>query len=425
MNSLGISERVQRQQVGPCSLLTLSVSVPAVVRWYGSFASNPDLECGDELTQVVLASLMDKGTRHRDRFELSDELERRGAGISVGSAGTRVEFRGRAMMHDFADVMALTAEILREPSLDEQEFEKVIGRVRASVEQARDSTALQADGALCRRLFSRRHPSHIRSVEEVLADLNAMSVDTVRSYYQKHVGANDLIVAITGDIDNVDTEKAVAAAVAGWVPHEAKRTHEMASPPGAPGMDRIPMDHKPALDVRLGHAVPVARRDPAWLPLHMGTFILGGNFSARLMRHIRDELGLTYGISARLRGMQGSMQGYFSTQMSLSRENLERGLAATRQMIQAYVSEGCSEAELSETKTTVVGAYQVSLSTTAALAARLHNNRVHGFAPDAIDAFVEEVAALTRTQVNDAVSRLIRPEGLHTVIAGSLDGPGS
>ena len=425
MSSFGVTERIKRWQVGPCSLLTLPVSVPMVVRWHGSFASNPDLESGDELTQVVLASLMDKGTRHRDRFELSDELERRGAAISVGSAGTRMEFRGRAMTRDLADVMALTAEILREPLLDEDELDKVIGRVRASVEQARDSTALQADGALCRRLFSPRHPSHIRSVDEVLAELASLSIEKVRAYYQTHVGASDLILAITGDIDEADTEKAVAAAFADWAPHAATPTHETASRPDAPGTDRIPMDRKPALDVRLGHALPVARRDPAWLSLHVGVFVLGGNFSARLMRHIRDELGLTYGISARLRGMQGSAQGYFSTQMSLSGENLKRGLDATRQMIQAYVSEGCSEAELDETKTTVAGAYQVSLSTTTALAARLHTNRVHGFTPDVMDTFVEDVRALTRAQVNDAVARLIRPDELHTVIAGSLNTPGS
>ena len=421
MTAIRIADRVRELQIGPCTLLQLPVSVPQVVRWHGSFASNPDLGRGEELIQVVLASLLDKGTRQRDRFALSDELERRGASISVVSAGVRMAFSGRAMTRDVPDVMALMAEILREPLLDEDEFVKVKGRIQASMEQARDSTAVQAESALCRRLFSQRHPSHALSVDDVLKALASTSIDAVRSYYEQHVGANELIVAVAGDIDVADAERAVRAAFEDWEYHGAVPTHATESEPVDPGNEHIQMEDKPALDVRLGHAIPVARTDPEWLPLHIGTFILGGNFSARLMRHIRDELGLTYGISARLRGMQGKAQGYFATQVTLSQENLARGIKEVKQMIRAFVDEGCSVRELDDAKTTIAGAYQVGLSTTDALAARLHNNRVLGFTVDAIDTYVEEVGDLTLQQVRDTVGRTIQPDDMHTVIAGSLE----
>ena len=420
MTAIRIADRVRELQIGPCTLLQLPVSVPQVVRWHGSFASNPDLGRGEELIQVVLASLLDKGTCKRDRFALSDELERRGAAISIGSAGVRMAFSGRAMTRDVPDVMALMAEILREPLLDEDEFVKVKGRIQASMEQARDSTAVQAESALCRRLFSQRHPSHALSVDDVLKALASTSIDAVRSYYEQHVGANELTLAIAGDINMDTAEKAVGAAFADWDLHLVAPSHETASAPADPGTEHIDMADKPALDVRLGHAIPVARTDPEWLPLHIGTFILGGNFSARLMRHIRDELGLTYGISARLRGMQGKAQGYFATQMTLNQENLARGINEVRQMIQAFVEEGCTDTELDDTKTTVAGAYQVGLSTTEALAARLHNNRILGFTVDAIDTYVEEVGDLTLQQVRDSIARTIQPDDLHTVIAGTL-----
>lgn len=420
MNALRMSDRVQLRQLGPCTLLQLPVKVPQVVRWHGSFASHPNLANGDELVQVVLASLLDKGTQTRDRFELSDELERRGAAIRVGSAGVRMAFRGRAMTRDVPEVMALMAETLREPLLDEGEFVKVKGRVQASVEQARDSTAVQADGALCRRLFSRSHPSFIRSVDDTLAALASMSIDDVRTYFEQHVGANGLVLAVAGDISVTATEKAVDAAFTNWGQHNAVPSHETTIHPVDPDREYIDMADKPALDVRFGHAIPIALADPEWLPLHIGTFVLGGNFSARLMRHIRDELGLTYGISARLRGMRGKAQGYFATEMTLSQENLARGVKEVRQMIRAFVDEGCSVRELDDAKTTIAGAYQVGLSTTSALAARLHNNHVLGFPVDVIDTYVDEVGDLTLEEVRDSVVRTIRPDDLHTVIAGTL-----
>ena len=422
MNSFRVSDRVQEEQIGSCSLIQLPVTVPQVVRWHGSIASNPDLECGGELMQVVVASLMDKGTRRRDRFAISDALERRGARISISSAGVRLEFRGQAMTDDMPDVMALTAEVLREPLLDEAEFEKVKGRVQASVEQARDSTGMQAEGALARRLFGKGHPSYVFDIDELLESLASLSVDMAHRWYERHVGASDLVLTVTGDLGPEESASAVATAFADWNPHSAEPTDQVKACPADPGIEHINMDEKPALDVRLGHALPVSRTDPDWLPLHVGAFMLGGNFSARLMRTIRDEMGLTYGIFARLQGMHGRAQGFFSTGLTLGLENLERGIDETLGMIRTYVEEGCTEEELRDTKTTLAGAYQVSLSTTGALAAQLHKNRVQGFPVEAIDTFVDEVQQLSVEAVNSAIARQIKPADLHTVIAGTLPG---
>ena len=46
----------------------------------------------------------------------------------------------------------------------------------------------------------------------------------------------------------------------------------------------------------------IPRNHPDYLPLHMAVYALGGYFGSRLMLNIREDKGLTYGISASLNG---------------------------------------------------------------------------------------------------------------------------
>ena len=43
----------------------------------------------------------------------------------------------------------------------------------------------------------------------------------------------------------------------------------------------------------------------------VGTYILGGNFSARLMQTVRDEQGLTYNIQSLVGGVDNGNDGYW------------------------------------------------------------------------------------------------------------------
>ena len=90
----------------------------------------------------------------------------------------------------------------------------------------------------------------------------------------------------------------------------------------APELSLAPFVPAPAGDLiisRLEHAsqcagnitLPAIRRDhPDYLPLYMAVYALGGYFGSRLMLNIREDKGLTYGISASLQGhIEGSIIG--------------------------------------------------------------------------------------------------------------------
>ena len=419
MADLRIAPRVSDLAAGPARLLALPTGLRDVVSFRGSFRSAPDLASGDDVTQDLVAALLDKGSRHRDRFQIAEALDDRGARLSFYSDGLRMGFAGRCLRQDLDLVLGLAAEQLREPAFDPDEVEKAKRKAIASVRRATESTGAMASGAYTRRLYPGDHPTRIPTPESEAAALEAITPEAVRAYHAQHVASDGLILALVGDVEPEPVAERVREALGAWPAHglEARFTPE--APGGGAGTEHVAMPDKPNLDVRMGHAVPLRRDAEDFLALFAGVFALGGNFSGRLMQTVRDEQGLTYGIGARLAGVAVEHDMDVRVSVSLSQENLERGIAATREVVDAWAADGVTPEEVARTQTTLTGQHAVALATTGGLAARLLVNAERGFGVDYLDRYPERVAALTPEAVTAAVRQYVDPARFATVTAGT------
>ncbi len=414
------ADRVRERRVGPCRLLTLETPIEEVVSWRGSFLTEPDFAAGDDLRQELVVALLDKGTKQHDRFELARLLEDRGVELTLSSDGLYVDLSGRALRADVPDVLGVVAEMLFEPLFDPDEFEKAKAQLAAQLQREMENTGVQASGALARALYPPAHPNYSPPPEEQLAELEAITLDEIRAYHQAHFGANDFILVFVGDLVDGAIEAAVEEHFAGWTPHEAPSTYAAEARAPENGRSAVQMPGKANIDVRMGHPLRVRRDDDDYLPLYVANYILGGNFSARLMATIRDEMGLTYGINAGLSGISTRYDGHWQVGVTLSRENLERGIEATRAEVARFVEEGATEEELAAKKTTITGSYTVGLATTRRLAQSILTNAERGFDVGYLDRFPHLVEALTLDEVNAAVRRHFAPERFHLALAGAV-----
>jgi predicted Zn-dependent peptidase len=138
------------------------------------------------------------------------------------------------------------------------------------------------------------------------------------------------------------------------------------------------------------------------------------------MQIIRDELGLTYGIGSGLYGISTYFTGHWQVAVTLSAENLERGVEETTKEMRRFVEEGVTEPEIEEKKTTIVGGFKVGLATTSGLAGTLLRNAEHGFDVGYLDRFPLEVESVTLEQARDVVKSNLDPDKLQIAMAGVL-----
>ncbi len=414
------AERVKERQVGPCRVLMLPTPVRSMVTWQASFKSNPDFSEDEDLLQGLVVSLLDKGTRRHDRFAIAEELENRGAQVQFNSDGLYVEFSGRALSEDVSDVLALVAEQLREPLIDGGEFEKSRSRMAASIQRSMENTGSQALSALTRRLYSPAHPNFTPEPDERIERLARLDVDSVRRYHTGHFGSNDLTFVIVGDFDETQVVETIQAQFGDWKPHDVPARFDSTAAAVEPGTTKLAMPEKQNVDVRFGHAIDVHRDDADYIPLYLANYVLGGNFSARLMQTIRDEMGLTYGIRSGLYGISTEYTGHWQVAVTLSTKDLIRGVDETIKEVRRFVDGGLTDDELSDKKTTVVGSFTVGLATTSGLASTLLKNAERGFDVGYLDRFPQEAEAVTIERANEVVRTHIRPDDFHVAMAGML-----
>lgn len=419
-NLPSLAERVQERQVGPCRLLLLRTPVRSVVTWKGSFKAFPDFGAEEDLHQSLAVSLLDKGTKRLDRFAVAEQLENRGAQVHFESDGLYVNFAGRTLTEDASDVLGLVAEQLREPLLDATEFEKSRSRIAASIRRSMESTGSQALGALTRRIYPSAHPNYTPDPDDRIAHLLEIDADAVRRYHDTHFGSNGLTLVVVGDFDEEEIEETVRTHFADWKEHQTRDRLESQPHSAKPGISRVPMPDKQNVDVRIGHAVEFLRDDPEYIPMFLSNYVLGGNFSARLMQVIRDEMGLTYGIRSGLYGISTMYSGHWQVSVTLSTENLERGIEETTKEVRRFVEEGVTGSEIEDKKTTIVGSFKVGLATTTGLAGTLLKNAERGFDVGYLDRFPLEVESVTLEQAHQVVKSNIDPDQLQIAMAGML-----
>lgn len=414
-----LAPRIRDRSAGPGRLLTLKTSVNDVVSWRGSFVANPDPAAGDGLRQQLTVSLLDKGTEERDRFELARVLEDCGAKLNLSSDGLYVEASGRALADDLPEVMDVMAEVLRTPSFDRDEFEKAKAQLAADLQRRMEKTSAQAGAALTRRIFPEGHPNYRPSPELLLERLEGLTVDDVREYHDTHFGSTEWTLAVVGDVDHERIGSIVDETLAGWSAHGAAAVYETDSAASEVGRSNLQMRDKSNVDVRIGHGIALRRDHDDYPALYVGNYILGGDFAARLMSTVRDEMGLTYHIGSSLSGITTRYAGYWQAQITLSHKAVERGIAATKDLIREFVDEGATADELDAKKTTITGSYTVGLATTDRLAQSILTNAERGFDLSYLDHFPEEIRALSLEDVNDAIEEYLHPDEMQEALAGT------
>ena len=418
-------DRVSRVQVGPGTLYALPTSVSDIVTFRGSFRSCPDLAANEDLVQALCVSALDKGTQYRSKVEIAETLENVGAEIHFSSDDLRVVFSGRALRKDLGTVIDLLVEQLRHPAFKEEELDLVRVRSIAAARRSMESTSEQAERALRRALFDPAHPNYGLAPEETISLYEATDGEAVRQFHRRHFGSRDLHIVFVGDVDAELVGDEVERAFGSWPDHDetdritARSNAEMDS-----SESYVHIADKPNSDVSLGHGLSIRRDDPDFVPLYVGNYILGGNFSARLMQRIRDDLGLTYGIRSSLSDVSIEYDGFWKVSVTLSGENLDTGIRHTVDELRRFVEDGVTGEELRAKQTTISGSYAVGLATTNGLAQALLTNVERGFGPGYLDVFPDEVGAVTLDQVNDVIERHLDAGRLHVATAGSVP-PGS
>jgi zinc protease len=369
----------------------------------------------------IAATMLNKGTAKRNKLEIAEALESVGARISVGSNTFTASIGGQSLSRDFPLIITTLAEELREPAFPEDELDKLKTRVIASIKEDQDETRVRAYERLTQIIYPEGNPFHRIPAEKLISYIESISVDDVREFYRSCYGTSSMILAVVGDVEAETVRGLVEENLGDWQGAPAQEI-ELAETrlQTEPKHDRVQMKDKANCDVVIGHASRLRRSNPDYLAARIANSALGqSTLSSRLGLKVRDEMGLTYGINSSF-SESGIGDGPFTIAVTVAPQNIDLAIDSTIEIVNDFIANGIREDELKDEQSSSIGSFKVGLATNGGMAGQISGAELFGLGVNYLDEYPSLIAAMTKSQVDEAIRKYFHPESATTVIAGSI-----
>ena len=421
-----IEARVQREKLANGMKIALlakqtrgnTVSATIVLH-FGTLELLKDREAASGLAMQTLI----RGTQKRNRQQIQDEFDRLKARVNVGGSGGTASVSIETVRENLPAVLRLVAEILREPAFPETEFDQIRKLTLTGIDNAKSEPTVLGSLEIQRTLYPHAK-GDIRAtptLPEETEELQKVTLDDAKKFYQEFVGASNAEMAVVGDFDAGEIRKLATELFGTWKSPGAFARVTDPYEKIAPVNLSIETPDKQNAVFLAGIRLALNNSDPDYPAMVLGNFMLGGGFiNSRLATRIRQKDGLSYGISSGLSASAKEKDGAFRVQAIAAPQNVAKVEAAFKEEMERALKDGFTAEEVAAAKSGWLQTQKVGRSADGQIAATLvtrdFDERTLAWDED----LEKKVAALTPEQIQDSLRRNLDVSAISIVKAGDF-----
>jgi predicted Zn-dependent peptidase len=287
----------------------------------------------------VLTELIARGAGSRGNRELTHALDSLGLDRSDGVGNIQIGLGGSLLARNLAAALDLYSDILRRAHLPVEELESVknlaVQEIQALDDEPQAKVMVELQQRYYPEPFGRDNRGSLESIE-------ALTIEEIRTHYQRYFQPDGMIVSAAGDIDWAALNDQIGRLFGDW---KASSPPMLAVEPNRPQSGHI---EKELDQTQIGIAYPSVPMDhPEYYAASGAAALLSQGMSSRLFSEVREKYGLCYAISVghdRMKG-RGDMIGYTAGRPEVAQELLDRTLHELRRL-----ADGIEDEELLRVK---------------------------------------------------------------------------
>ena len=343
----------------------------------------------------LTAQMLTLGTKRRSAKAIAREIEAMGATLNAISGSNSFGLSLDVLTQDVEPAFGIMADCLKNPMFPEDELAKEHQRVLAQIKAKEDDVFFLAFRPLKRMLF-KNHPYGFDILGEK-ESLDRIKRQDILAFYQRLSGANNMVLAIYGDVTLEKATQLVKAAFAKTGAKELPQLNLEEAFPKEPVEQISPVPREQAV-IALGF--PGLRfSDQQRYSLEVLDAILS-SMSGRLFQKIREDIGGAYTLGGG--SVPGIERGMYYLYAATTYENMEKVKKIMLQEIIAVQDSGVSEDELGKAKAYLCGEHDKSLETNAALAMASGLDELYGLGYNNYQHYKEKISSVAKEQVLQA-----------------------
>ncbi len=369
----------------------------------------------------LTASLLDKGTTSKSRQEIEDELSRLKSSLRFNGRNGNIYVSLESTEENLMGTMALMSEIIKNPSFDEAELDKIKTQRLASLEENRTQPNFLASNRLgeLNDKYPKGHPLASMSIEEQIEAINSVTKKDVQEFYDSFYGLGRTTLIAIGNFDSQAVKQFIDDEFKGF---ESKVSYaEIKDPfiPNKPVNENIlTPDKKNAITLGV-LGVEMSEYDDDYAALNIAGEILGGGFlNSRIADRLRQKDGVSYGAGGSLNvdGDKKDKNSSFFVYAIYNPDNLDKVQLGFKEEIARYISNGITEEELKNSVNGWVQGKNVSRAKDNELSSLVNNNIYYNRNMSFHKDLEAKVKTLTVSDVNAAIKKYMKPFSEWTVV---------
>lgn len=363
---------------------------------------------------AMTSGMLDLGAADLDERQIASRLADVGAVLSGGADIERASLHLRTLSADDKRLPALA--LMRSVLVAPQFPADVLAREKARTIAGLKEAAIRPEVIAARTFWRLLYPGHLYGRDVTPESVASIGRDDLVEFHRQHYTAANASVTLVGDLSRAQAQ-ALAEELTAGLPAGG------AAPPGAPPVVPLtaPVEERVAHAAAQAHVLvglPALKRgDPDFFALAVGNYTLGsGGFVSRLMQEVREKRGMAYSVGSHF--MPLTQSGPFEISLQTKKAQADEALGVVRTVLQRFIAEGPSAAELRAAKQNLVGSFPLRLDSNGKILDNVALIGFYGLPLDYLDRYAENVEKVSANDVRAAFARHVAIDRLVTVVVG-------
>jgi len=371
----------------------------------------------------MTATMLTQGSKRLDENEFTRAVET--LGINLNSSAYKdmfiVSLRSLSDDKHLLPAVDLMTQMLSEPAFDDSILARNKARLLVGLQQQKQDPNSLASIAFSAALYG-EHP-YAHPSAGTLESVPTIEKQQLIDFKNRYLVAANASVAITGNL-TLEQAKKLAEDITSKLPKGQPAT-ELPEPKPLSQAKHIHIPFPSTqTTVLMGQLGDKRATDPQsqqkQTNFAVGNEVLaGGDFNARLMTEIRQNLGYTYGISGSMNPMlaRGPYQIGFSTRNDKARAAIDASLA----VINDTLEKGITSTEMRLTTDNLKNSFPMGFASNAGINGLLGMMNFYQLPNSYLTDYVKRVDQVKLSEVNQTMQDTLKPDDFLIVTVGQED----
>lgn len=356
--------------------------------------------------------MLTEGTVNYTSSEISETLDRIGAFTDLNHSSDRTGIVVYCLSRFLPEVLPIVQELIQNAIFPAKELEELRNITLQNLRVNREKTAYLASTEFRSRLFGSAHPYGQRQTE---ADIESLKPEQIIAHYDRFIKNGKCTIVLAGQVSENDVNVVKQYLGNYQSGHEVTETVYETSTFYAGEQIVVEKQDSVQSSIRMGRKL-FTRHHSDYFKMLVTNEILGGYFGSRLMKNIREEKGLTYGISSSVITLR--KEGYFIIGTDVKKEFTQQTIDEIKKEIYRLQTELVGEEELQTVKNFMAGEFAGSLNTAFEVADRQKILLLDGLPSDFFTRYIDQIHATTSEDVMQMAITYLRPDEMLEVVVG-------